>query len=144
MKVDGRCHCGHISFEAEIDPAKVMICHCEDCQTLSGSAFRTVVPTELGTFQLLSGTPAIYIKTGESGARRQQSFCPQCGAPIYSAPADDGPKVHSLRVGILRQRKELDPKVQIWCRSQQPWLGRFASMRRIEKQPVFDPSGAIP
>jgi hypothetical protein len=37
------CHCGYIIYEAEIDPEKLMIRHCSDCQTLSGSAFRTVV-----------------------------------------------------------------------------------------------------
>ena len=42
MKISGRCHCGAVRFEAEVDPAEVLICHCTDCQTLSGSAFRTV------------------------------------------------------------------------------------------------------
>src|SRR5215204_1592115 len=64
MKVEGGCHCGKIRYEAEIDPAKVVICHCTDCQTLSGSAFRTVVPTNEGTFRLLSGTPKVYVKSG--------------------------------------------------------------------------------
>lgn len=41
MKIDGRCHCGYITFEAEADPDKAGICHCTDCQSLSGSAFRT-------------------------------------------------------------------------------------------------------
>jgi hypothetical protein len=27
MKVSGRCYCGHISFEAEIQPEKVRVCH---------------------------------------------------------------------------------------------------------------------
>ena len=40
MKVDGGCHCGFITYEAEIDPEKVMICNCTDCQRLSGSSFR--------------------------------------------------------------------------------------------------------
>jgi hypothetical protein len=40
MKIDGRCRCGNITFEAEVDPATVVICHCTDCQTPSGSAFR--------------------------------------------------------------------------------------------------------
>jgi len=35
MRIDGQCHCGLISYEAEIDPEKVMICHCTDCQTLT-------------------------------------------------------------------------------------------------------------
>ena len=33
MKIDGRCHCGCVTYEAEIDPEKVLICHCGDCQT---------------------------------------------------------------------------------------------------------------
>jgi hypothetical protein len=83
MKVDGACHCKSIRYEAEVDPAKVVICHCTDCQTLSGSAFRTVVPTKEGTFNLLSGEAKVYVKTGASRNKREQTFCPECGAPIY-------------------------------------------------------------
>jgi hypothetical protein len=28
MKIDGCCHCGYITYEAEIDPEKILICHC--------------------------------------------------------------------------------------------------------------------
>jgi hypothetical protein len=28
MKIDGRCHCGEITFEAEVDPDALNICHC--------------------------------------------------------------------------------------------------------------------
>jgi hypothetical protein len=93
MKIDGCCHCGYITYEAEIDPEKVMICHCTDCQTLSGSAFRTVALTREGTFKLLSGELKIYVKTGENGTKRPQSFCPECGTPIYSTTVGKGPKV---------------------------------------------------
>ncbi len=82
MKIDGRCHCG---YEAKIDPDKVMICHRTDCQMLSGSAFRTAAPTRETTFRPLSGELKIYIKTGESGTKRPQAFCPECGTAIYSS-----------------------------------------------------------
>ena len=36
MKVDGVCHCGTIRYEAEVDPAKVVICHCTDCRISIG------------------------------------------------------------------------------------------------------------
>ena len=84
MKIDGACHCGQIRYEAEVDPAKVVICHCTDCQTLSGSAFRTVVPSEANSFRLLAGKPKVYVKTGESGNKREQTFCGDCGSPIYA------------------------------------------------------------
>ena len=86
MKVDGRCHCGFITYEAEVDPDSVDICNCTDCQTLSGSAFRVVVQAVEGSFRLLSGKPSIYLKAADSGNRRIQAFCPRCATPIISAP----------------------------------------------------------
>jgi hypothetical protein len=43
MKVQGRCHCGKITYEAELDPAAVASCHCTDCQMLTGTAYRVSV-----------------------------------------------------------------------------------------------------
>lgn len=143
MKIDGRCHCGYVSYEAEVDPEKVMICHCTDCQTLSGSAFRTVALTQEGTFKLRSGELKIYVKTGESGTKRAQSFCPRCGTPISSSPVGDDPKAHIVRVGTARQRNQLVPKVQLWTRSAQHWVDGLTSIRRIETQPGFNPEGGI-
>ena len=40
MKIDGTCHCGNITYQAEIDPEQVYICHCTDCQSICGTAFR--------------------------------------------------------------------------------------------------------
>ena len=134
MKIDGRCHCGFVTYEAEIDPEKVMICHCTDCQTLSGSAFRTVALTREGGFNLLSGEVKTYVKIGGSGARRPQAFCPECGSPIYATSEGDGPKVYGIRLGTSRQRHELVPRAQIWCRAAQPWLGDIGTIRKVETQ----------
>ena len=141
MKIDGRCHCGHITYEAEIDAEKVMVCHCADCQTLSGSAFRTVALTRNGTLKVLSGELKIYVKTGENGAKRSQSFCPECGTPIYSTTVGEGPKVHAIRVGTARQRDQLVPKLELWCRSSQSWVNYLSAVPRMEKQPIFDDRG---
>ena len=79
MKIDGGCLCGDVTYEAEIDPDKVGLCHCTDCQTLSGSAFRIGVSVEEELFEMTSGEPKIFIKIAESGAKRSQAFCPECG-----------------------------------------------------------------
>lgn len=132
MKIDGGCHCGNITYEAEIDPDKVGICHCTDCQTLSGSAFRTSVPAAKDAFSL-RGQPKIYVKTAESGAKRAQAFCPECGSPIYASAATD-PQIFNIRVGTARQRAELRPKVQGWCRSALDWVTDLHSMQQFAKQ----------
>ena len=134
MKIDGGCHCGAITYEAEIDPETVTICHCTDCQTLSGSAFRTAVPARKDVFRLLTGKPKIYVKTAESGNKRVQAFCAECGSPIYSSAVTD-PPVFMLRVGTIRQRAELTPKSRIWCRSALGWLNDVASMKQFTQQP---------
>ena len=56
MKIDGACHCGNITYSAEIDPENVGLCHCTDCQTFSGSAFRTSVRANKEAFHLAGRT----------------------------------------------------------------------------------------
>lgn len=134
MKIDGGCHCGEIRYEAEVDPEKVEICHCADCQTLSGSAYRTVVPALEGTFKLLSGQPKPYFKTAENGSKRAQMFCPNCGTPIYSSAAEPGSSFFGIRVGTVRQRDDLQPKAQYWCRSAQSWTMDIRPIKKFETQ----------
>jgi hypothetical protein len=92
---------------------------------------------------LLSGVPKVYVKTGESGNRREQTFCPNCGTPIYSGPVGDGAKVVSLRVGTVRQRDQMVPIDQYWFRSAKAWLSALPAIKRKETQPVFDPRGSF-
>jgi hypothetical protein len=133
MKVEGSCHCGKITFEAEIDPDAVRICHCTDCQTLTGSAYRVTVQTPVGGFMLRSGTLQTYIKTAESGNKRAHAFCPNCGTPIYSTEPHE-PRDYGIRVGTLKQRGKLKPKRQIWYRSALPWIAELSGIPHTERQ----------
>jgi hypothetical protein len=133
MKVAGNCHCGQITFEADIDAERVRVCHCTDCQTLTGSAYRTNVPVTGESFVLKSGEPKVYIKTADSGNKRAQAFCPECGTPIYSAIPGD-PSSYSLRIGTLDRRAELLPSIQIWCRSALPWSADLGGVSQREQQ----------
>jgi len=128
MKIDGGCHCGAITYEAEIDPDQVVICHCTDCQTLSGSAFRTVALTAPENFKFLTGTPKTYVKTAQSGNKRAQTFCPDCGTPIYSGPTDNTPGLLGVRLGTTRQRDALAPKTQAWVGSALAWTQELAAV----------------
>ena len=133
MKIDGACHCGNITFVAEIDPEKVSVCHCTDCQTFSGSAFRVVVRAPRDKFELRGGKPKTYIKTAESGVKRVQAFCPECGTSIYSTNVGE-PEVFGLRIGTIRQRRELRPVRQQWCRSALGWVMDLRDLPQSAKQ----------
>ena len=134
MKIDGACYCGAITFEADVNPESVAICHCTDCQTISGTAFRTIVPASAETFRVVSGEPKTYLKTAESGNRRVLAFCAMCGTHVWACDEGSDPGRISIRGGTVRQREQLTPRRQVWCRSAQPWLGDVASLPGVAKQ----------
>jgi hypothetical protein len=134
MQIDGSCHCGSITYEADIDPADVYICHCTDCQSISGSPFRWGVSVAEKDFRLLSGQPKTYIKRTASGAKNHQLFCGECASPIYATTIGVGPKVFNVRLGTARQRDELSPKTQYWCGSAQDWVAVEEPSKRLDTQ----------
>jgi hypothetical protein len=135
MKIDGRCHCGDVTFEAEADPETTTICNCTDCQTMSGAPLRAVIITQPGTFVLLSGKPTEYRKIADSGAVRVQGFCPRCGTAIYATSDGNDPKTYNVRLGAVRQRDELVPRKQLFVRSQQAWVNNLSSIQKFDKMP---------
>ena len=134
MKIEGGCHCGAVRYEAEADPGNAGICHCTDCQNLSGSPYVAYIQVAAATFKLLRGTPKIYIKVAESGTRRAQAFCPECGSRLWSAAEKDTP-AYSLRLGGVRQRAQLAPQKQGWCNSSLPWSGNLAGIKSHPRNP---------
>jgi len=135
LKVEGQCHCGAIAFEAEVQAGSMTVCHCNDCQIHSGSAFRANISAPADRFRLLRGTPNTYIKTAASGARRVLAFCGHCGTPVYACAAE-APTAYSLRVGTLKQRHELgSPKRQIWTQRRLPWVALPDGVEAFHGQP---------
>ena len=134
MHIDGGCHCGHITFEAEIDPNAVSVCHCADCQNLTGAAYRVNVRVASRDFNLSGGAPSIYIKTAESGSKKAHAFCPRCGTPLYSTTPEPDPATYGLRLGTIRQRAQLPPQRQGWCRSAMPWSMNIEALPKSAMQ----------
>jgi hypothetical protein len=131
MRIDGQCHCGQITFEAEVDSNALSVCHCTDCQRLSGSAFRANVLVPASHF-VLRGQVTTYVKTAESGNLRRHAFCGTCGTPIYAC-AMENPPSYSLRIGTITQRDAFSPKRQIWRRSALSWVDHLATAPSTEK-----------
>ncbi|MFE1571533.1 GFA family protein [Comamonas odontotermitis] len=129
MHIHGSCHCGAIRFTADIDPERVTLCHCSDCQALSGAPMRAIVRAPIDQFQL-QGNPKAYVKTAQSGQRRAQVFCPECGTPLYGSEAVN-PQYVVIRLGCVAERAGLPPRKQIWTRSAMPWI------HDLENVPAF-------
>ena len=126
MQITGQCHCGAITFKANVDPKKVVVCHCTDCQRISGAPFRAVLPTPVEDVTL-SGAAKHYVKVADSGNRRAQAFCAECGTQLYATEAET-PKVLNIRLGCVNERAQLAPQKQMWGESAMPWLGQLQAL----------------
>ena len=135
MKVEGSCHCGQITFEAEVETTRFAICHCSECQTLTGTAFNTALPVSAAKFVVLMGEPRTYVKTAEqSGRKVLRAFCGNCGSPIYRHSLLD-PSILMIGIGSIKQRKAFMPVLQVWKCSALPWVDSIANLQAFEKNP---------
>lgn len=132
MRIHGQCHCGAISYEGEVTPGTLVLCHCSDCQAFAGGPYRAMIRPDPATFRI-EGTPALYTKTADSGRQRAQAFCGTCGTPVYAADPDGGNL--SLRIGMIAERHELgEPARQIWCDSALDWAADLSGITPFAKQ----------
>ncbi|KPF47366.1 GFA family protein [Rhizobium sp. AAP43] len=129
MDITGACQCGAIRYAAEIDPALIGICHCTDCQRLTGSAYRVTAACLPDQLRLKSGRPRRYRKIGDSGQPSDQFFCGDCGSPLWRESADG--KI-GIRLGTIDQRRELRPHHQSWMGSALPFVFDIGALERHE------------
>lgn len=135
MKINGSCHCGKVSYRAKINLDDVYLCHCTDCQSISGSPFRWAVPVAELDFELLSGQPKTYVKrVSDEGIESHQVFFPDCASPLYATNTSPGTKILNLRLGTAEQRSLLKPNAQYWHRSAQKWVDEIEHIRSIETE----------
>ena len=116
MAIEGGCRCGRVRYSVALDaPPRVYACHCLDCQTWSGSAFRLqfILPEE----QLeVSGAPALCERTTLDGAHTsRQRGCPLCFTRVYNTNTRR-PGLAVIRAGTLDASDELAIVAHIWTK----------------------------
>ena len=112
---EGGCRCGAIRYRVTAEELpNVYACHCRDCQTWSGSAFslQAILPENA---LAVTGEPAIYERTNDSGRTTRQRACPVCFTRIFNTNSSRPGSV-TLRAGTLDRSDELKVVAHIWTR----------------------------
>lgn len=102
----GGCLCGKTSFsithEADYKPP-VMICHCTDCQLLSGGFGTYNISFPLDALKWTGQAPGRFEQAGDSGTVNTKIFCTTCGSTMATLAPKRGLaiiKVPSLRDSV--------------------------------------------
>jgi hypothetical protein len=120
----GGCHCGALRYRITAPPLRTYLCHCTDCQRLSGSAFGIGVVVCEDSFSL-NGSPRIVQRVLGSGKIGHRWTCSACGVWICGGPRmhpNTGVVQRIVRGGTLDETKWLKPTMHMWTRSAQPWF----------------------
>lgn len=108
LPLTGGCYCGSIRYEVSALPHAITICHCRDCQRLTGTAFSMPMPVARDAFSVTRGRTKSWERRADSGNLSIQHFCGDCGTRLYTEPASM-PQVVTLRAGTLDDTSWLRP-----------------------------------
>ncbi|MDX1576141.1 MAG: GFA family protein [Kiloniellales bacterium] len=138
MDWTGGCLCGAIRYRATAAPLRAMICHCETCRRVSGSAFLSFVHFAKDRFTWESDEPTRY----RSSAYAERGFCPTCGSTLSMHEEVLGDRVQ-VSLGSLDRPEDVAPEDHVWTQSQLPWLEVADDLPRFPQSSDAVPSRAL-
>ena len=134
---EGGCVCGAVRYSLLEDPIGLHVCHCTNCQTVTGSAFLMCMPVHVRSLNLLKGDPKLVEFTSPDGLAKRNRRCPDCGSMLWGE-INGLTEILALQPGTLDDTSWLKPIAHIWTRSAQPWVEIPTDVLRYEKQPGDD------
>lgn len=136
QKISGKCLCGSIEYATDAEPVFSIICHCDDCQRQTGTAFSMTVGVPKATVVFKNEDKLKeYVGESSSGNPVRRKFCQDCGSPIISMIAM-APDMYMIKAGTLNDKSWLKPTHQFWCSTKQPWLELSDELEKHDRNPV--------
>ncbi|WP_296613430.1 GFA family protein [Sphingomonas sp.] len=116
-----RCHCGALEVACEGEPRKVSLCHCEQCQRRTGSAFSVAVFYAREQVAVRGATSS-FMRPSASGFEVDFRFCPACGSNLLWYPARM-PALVGVAFGGFADRDFPMPDQAVWAEEGHDWVG---------------------
>jgi hypothetical protein len=134
MVMTAACACGALRFRADGEPLVQGLCHCRDCQRLSGSGHVGFIAFPEGATSVEGETRA-YSRTGSSGKTATRYACVRCGGMLLGR-ADVMPGVINLYAGALDDTAQFKPRIAIFTRSRPAWDTSSVGLQCFETLPA--------
>jgi hypothetical protein len=135
MKITGGCYCKKIRYAAEGEPVMRGLCHCRECQYISGGGANVALAMPLSGFRYTSGEPKSF-ERGDLDAPVKRQFCPDCGTSLVSLP----PGLHDLvilKVGTMDDPAQYGaPDMAFYCIEKQPFHYLPEDLLKFDRFPV--------
>jgi hypothetical protein len=115
----GGCLCRAVRYSLKGPPLLVYVCHCHDCQSISGSAFSLTVLVSSAALAL-TGPLETFTRTTARGREVRITVCAHCHARLTFNDVAR-PDFTGLRAGTFDDASWAVPIAQTFVKSAIPW-----------------------
>lgn len=138
-EITGGCYCGAIRYRATAAPVVAAHCQCTHCRKFSSAGHSSHLAVPMAATSI-TGEASSYDVKADSGNTVSRSFCPTCGAQVYSTNSGMAELVF-LRAPSLDDPSLFQPQLVVYTGSAVPWdhmdpaLPSFEAMPPAESMP---------
>ena len=128
--VSGSCLCGKVTFECENNFSQFHLCHCIQCQKVTGSAHASNLFTARDNITWRSGLASVR-KYDVPGRSISNAFCIECGSglPYISGSG----KALVVPAGGLDGKPNIVPQDNIFWSERADWYDEVPSAQRFDR-----------
>jgi hypothetical protein len=127
--ITGGCLCGALRYRAEGEPNLQGLCHCRNCQRLSGGGHVGWMCFDEKAIAV-EGATRPYATTGGSGRTATRFSCPTCHSIVYGT-AEAMPGLINIYAGSLDDTSQM----AIFTRSRPAWDDSSRNLQCFETLP---------
>jgi hypothetical protein len=135
--ITGGCLCGAVRYEADGEPLFAVLCHCRDCQRLSGTGHVPVMGMPRASFKETGATRVFNAGGGSGSALRH--FCPVCGSLVFGE-SGLAPDAISIYVGTFDDPSIFKPEMALFTAQRHAWDHVTGDFVEFEGMPPPDRS----
>jgi hypothetical protein len=136
-KFRAQCQCGQLAVSFTKAPVAQLVCHCRDCQTISGKPFVNVAFFKIEEQCMQGEFNATDIKGG-SGNPKQYRQCNQCNGFVY-ATVDVLSGLLGVAADRLASPFEFNPMAHVWTSEKAPEVEIPQGIFQFPTAPPFRP-----
>lgn len=125
--VPGSCLCGEVKFECENRFNQFHLCHCTQCQKITGSAHVSNLFTDPENISWISGKESIK-RYDVPGRTISSSFCGSCGSPVPYVSKSG--KALVVPAGSLDAAPNISPQDHIFWAERTSWYEDAVTARK--------------
>jgi hypothetical protein len=131
-RITGSCLCGAVTFEMNDEFQEFHLCHCKQCQKISGSSNVANIFTAADNISWTQGEDLIK-RYDHPGRGFTTAFCTECGSGLPFVTQSG--KILIVPAGSLDEEPSITPNDNIFWHERMSWLEESREAKTFEGFP---------